>query len=75
MCLAKKTENSNLNQVIKSLEQKIDNLELIIKQMDTEKNKLAEIRVRNEFFSEFEGLVIQNNNSFILLKYVDQRGS
>lgn len=30
---------------------------MIIKQMDTEKTKLAEVRVRNEFFSEFEGLV------------------
>ena len=57
LLLAKKTENYNLNQVIKSFEQKVDNLELIIKQMDTEKNKLAEVRVRNEFFSEFEGLV------------------
>ena len=55
--LVKKTENTNLSQVIKSLEQKIDSLESIIRQMDTEKNKLAEIRVRNEFFLEFEGLV------------------
>ena len=25
--------------------------------MDTDKTKLAEIRIRNEFFAEFEGLV------------------
>lgn len=47
----------NLSDVIKSLEQKIENLELVLKQMDIEKTKLAEVRVRNEFFSEFEGLV------------------
>lgn len=57
MNLAKKSENSSLSEVIKSLEQKIDSLELIMKQMDTEKTKLSEARVRNEFFSEFEGLV------------------
>ena len=55
--LAKKSENKNLNDVIKSLEQKIESLELIIRQTEIEKTKLSEIRVRNEFFSEFEGLV------------------
>ena len=60
--LAKKLENSNLNEVIKSLEQKIESLELILKQMDTEKIKIAEVRVRNEFFSEFEGLVMLHIN-------------
>lgn len=44
--------------------------------MDTEKNKLAEIRVRNEFFSEFEGLVTQKNMSIYICNiYIDQRRS
>lgn len=53
----KKTEVSNLNEVIKTLEQKCQNFELIVKQMETEKIKLAEARSRNEFFTEFEGLI------------------
>lgn len=53
----KRTEVSNLNEFVKNLEQKCANFELMIKQMETEKLKLAESRARNEFFSEFESLI------------------
>ncbi len=53
----KRAENNNLTEFIKSLEQKCANFELMIKQLETEKLKIAEIRARNEFFSEFESLI------------------
>ncbi len=53
----KRAENANLTDFIKSLEQKCANFELMVKQMETEKLKLAETRARNEFFSEFESLI------------------